>query len=172
MAISNGDPAHPWSFLNAVAWWMVAWPVASFANEAKHIGHFSRRIRTCSAAPSCCSLVRQTCMSERRVATLSTTRSSVVFISSAARSARLLLYLSTKRWPIKPAPRHSPTPPCRRRHLRLPGLAPRRWWRNGAAAALRCYSDHSLIARLAVNAQSNQTISDRKTVRQPKCHLS
>ena len=35
-----------------------------------------------------------------------------------------------------------------------------------------CYSDHTLIARLTVNFQSNQAISDRKTVRQPKRHLS
>jgi hypothetical protein len=27
---------------SAVAWWMIAWPVASFANEAKHTGHFAR----------------------------------------------------------------------------------------------------------------------------------
>lgn len=27
---------------SAVAWWMIAWPIASFANEAKHIGHFPR----------------------------------------------------------------------------------------------------------------------------------
>src|SRR4051794_13208565 len=27
---------------SAVAWWMIAWPVASLANQAKHIGHFPR----------------------------------------------------------------------------------------------------------------------------------
>lgn len=27
---------------SAVAWWMIAWPIASFANEAKHTGHFPR----------------------------------------------------------------------------------------------------------------------------------
>ena len=27
---------------SAVAWWMIAWPIASFANQAKHDGHFLR----------------------------------------------------------------------------------------------------------------------------------
>jgi hypothetical protein len=27
---------------SAVAWWMIAWPIASFANQAKHVGHFRR----------------------------------------------------------------------------------------------------------------------------------
>ena len=27
---------------SAIAWWMIAWPIASFANEPKHVGHFSR----------------------------------------------------------------------------------------------------------------------------------
>jgi hypothetical protein len=27
---------------SAVAWWMIAWPIASFANQAKHNGHFLR----------------------------------------------------------------------------------------------------------------------------------
>ena len=38
--------------------------------------------------------------------------------------------------------------------------------------ALRSYSDGALIARLAVKLQSNQAVSDGKSVRQAKHHLS